>query len=66
MRCPRRSIRADRQRQVLWTGRIISGLVVVFLLFDGAIKLVPLDIVITTSQELGFRRTSHVRSACSR
>ena len=39
---------------VLWAGRIISGLVVVFLLFDGAIKLVPLDVVITTSQELGI------------
>ena len=25
-----------------------------FLLFDGAIKLVPLDVVITTSQELGI------------
>ena len=39
---------------MLWAGRIISGLVVVFLLFDGAIKLVPLDVVITTSQELGI------------
>jgi len=39
---------------MLWAGRIISGLVVAFLLFDGAIKLVPLDVVITTSQELGI------------
>ena len=38
----------------LWAGRIMSGLVVAFLLFDGGIKLVPLDIVITTSQELGI------------
>jgi hypothetical protein len=38
----------------LWAGRIMSGLVVLFLVFDGAIKLVPLDIVITTSQELGI------------
>jgi len=38
----------------LWAGRISSGLVVAFLLFDGAIKLIPLDVVITTSQELGI------------
>ncbi len=36
-----------------WAGRILSGLVVVFLLFDGIIKLVPLDIVIETSEQLG-------------
>jgi hypothetical protein len=40
--------------KALWAGRIISGLVIVFLLFDGAIKLVPLDIVLTTSKELGI------------
>ena len=40
--------------KALWTGRILSGLVVAFLLFDGAIKLIPLDIVITTSRELGI------------
>ena len=39
---------------MLWTGRILSGLVVLFLLFDGAIKFIPLDVVITTSQELGI------------
>jgi hypothetical protein len=40
--------------KALWTGRVISGLVVAFLLFDGAIKLIPLDIVISTSRELGI------------
>ena len=40
--------------KALWSGRIISGLVVAFLLFDGAIKLIPLDIVISTSRELGI------------
>src|SRR5690348_15628958 len=39
---------------MLWTGRVLSGLVILFLLFDGGIKLVPLDIVLTTSQELGI------------
>jgi hypothetical protein len=38
----------------IWTGRVLSGLAIVFLLFDGAIKLVPLDVVITTSQQLGI------------
>jgi len=38
----------------LWTGRIISGLVVMFLLFDGAIKLVPLQVVMDTSLQLGI------------
>jgi hypothetical protein len=38
----------------IWTGRALSGLAIVFLLFDGAIKLVPLDIVIATSQQLGI------------
>lgn len=38
----------------LWCGRILSGLVVVFLLFDGVIKLIPLDVVIETSRQLGI------------
>lgn len=41
-------------KAMLWTGRVMSGLVILFLLFDGAIKLVPLDIVIETSRELGI------------
>jgi DoxX-like family len=39
---------------MLWAGRVFSGLAVLFLLFDGAIKLVPLDIVIETSRDLGI------------
>jgi hypothetical protein len=38
----------------LWTGRIMSGLVVLFLLLDGTMKLVPLDIVNETSRQLGI------------
>jgi DoxX-like family len=37
-----------------WTGGAMSALVIAFLLFDGAIKMVPLDIVITTSEQLGI------------
>jgi hypothetical protein len=40
--------------KALWAGRIISGLVILFLVFDGAVKLVPLDIVTETSRELGI------------
>ena len=35
----------------------MSGLVVAFMLFDGGIKLVPLDMVITSSAELGYPAT---------
>jgi DoxX-like family len=37
-----------------WAGIIISGIVVLFLLVDGAIKLIPLDIVVQTSEQLGI------------
>jgi DoxX-like family len=40
--------------KAMWTGRLMSGLVVLFLLLDGAMKLVPLDIVIETSAQLGL------------
>lgn len=36
----------------VWTGRVISGVVTLFLLMDGAIKLIPLDVVVETSQQL--------------
>jgi hypothetical protein len=39
---------------LVWTGRALSGLVVLFLLFDGAIKLVPLQVVIDTVIPLGW------------
>ena len=38
----------------LWTGRIMSGLVIAFLIFDGGIKLAPLAIVTETMQQLGY------------
>src|SRR5258705_8200177 len=37
-----------------WIGYGLSGLVILFMLFDGSIKLVPLDIVITPTAELGY------------
>ncbi|MDH7795268.1 hypothetical protein QBC99_001331 [Beijerinckia sp. GAS462] len=41
----------------LWTGRIMSGLVVAFLIFDGGIKLVPIAPVTETLQQLGYSGT---------
>ncbi len=35
-------------------GRVLSGLLIVFLVFDGAIKLVPLQVVTDTMIELGY------------
>ena len=37
-----------------WTGRAMSSLVVLFLLFDGAIKLVPLQVVTETMDKIGY------------
>lgn len=36
------------------TGWVLSGLLIAFLLFDGAIKLVPLQVVLDTSAALGL------------
>ena len=37
-----------------WTGRVLSGLVVLFLLFDGAVKLVPWPILTETMDKIGY------------
>ncbi len=39
---------------VLWTGRILSGLVILFLLMDGAIKVMPIQPVTDSLKELGY------------
>lgn len=38
----------------LWTGRALSGVIVLFMVFDGVIKLPPLDIVTQTMVPLGW------------
>jgi len=38
----------------LWMGRALSGLVIVFMLFDGAIKLVPWPVVTETMDRIGY------------
>ena len=42
---------------LLWTARILSGLVIAFLLIDAGMKLVPVKPVIETMQNLGFIST---------
>ena len=45
---------APGSKAARWTGIAMSGLVILFLLFDGGIKLVPLEIVTQTSAQLGL------------
>jgi hypothetical protein len=51
------SVAGPAPRPIHWqaiSGRILSGLVVLFLLFDGGMKLVPLRVVIDTTGQLGW------------
>ena len=41
-------------RVLLWAGRAMSGLVILFLLMDGAIKMVPIQPVTDSLKELGY------------
>ena len=41
-------------KAALWTGRALSGLVILFLTVDGAIKLAPIQPVIDSLRELGY------------
>jgi hypothetical protein len=40
--------------KAIWVGRIMSGLVILFLLLDGAMKLIPLNVVVEASAQLGI------------
>jgi hypothetical protein len=37
-----------------WTGRALSGVVILFLMFDGAMKLLPLQVVTETMDKMGY------------
>ena len=47
-------IEKDVSKAALWAGRGLSGLVIVFLLADGAIKLVPMQPVTDSLRALGY------------
>ena len=44
----------------LWTGRVLSGAAILFMLFDGAIKLVPLAVVTETMAQIGWPATAGI------
>jgi DoxX-like family len=45
---------ATASKPMLWAGRILSVLAVLFFLFDGVMKLVKPPIVVTSTVELGY------------
>lgn len=45
---------ARSSSKAIWAGRILSGVVILFMLFDGGIKLVALDIVMQANAQLGY------------
>lgn len=45
-------------KRMLWAGRILSGLAILFLLMDSAIKLVPIQAVYESLKELGYPATT--------
>lgn len=48
----------SKTRATVWLGYILSGLVILFMVFDAAIKLVPIDAVIASSTALGLPATA--------
>ena len=47
-----------RSRRALWSGRVISGLAVAFLIFDSVGKLLEVQPVIDGTKQLGYLRMS--------
>ena len=45
---------AEKTTGSVWTGRILTGLVIAFLIMDGSMKLVPAQVVIDTTRDLGW------------
>jgi hypothetical protein len=41
-------------KPALYIGRLLSGLVILFMLFDGAVKLVPWPVVTETMDRMGY------------
>ena len=51
---------APVSKGMLWTGRIISGLVVLFMIFDGVTKVIKVPQVIQASAKLGYNTAAVV------
>jgi hypothetical protein len=41
-------------RAPIWIGRVLTGLIAAFLLFDAVGKLIPLDVVVEGTQKVGY------------
>jgi hypothetical protein len=41
-------------KALTWTGRVLSGLVVLFLAMDGGMKVARVPVTITTTEQLGY------------
>ena len=52
MSTPETQTKTSRGR--LWTGRVLSGLAILFLLFDAAIKFAPIPPVVDAMARLGY------------
>lgn len=40
--------------KMAWTGRILSGLVIAFLIFDGTIKITEMEVAVSATRQLGY------------
>jgi hypothetical protein len=47
-------VAAPVSNKLVWTGRVLTGLAVAFLVFDAVVKLVPIAVVVESCQRLGF------------
>jgi DoxX-like family len=43
-----------RSKPILWTGRVITGLIVLFMLFDGVTKIMKVQPVVEATRRLGY------------
>jgi len=48
------SLQAPLSKAAVWAGRVISGLIVTFMLFDGVIKVIKIEPVMKACVELGI------------
>lgn len=48
------TLTAPASKKILWAGRILSALPALFLLFDGAMKLVKPAVVVEATVQLGY------------
>lgn len=51
---PTAALSSAASRKAVWTGRVLSGLPVLFLLFDGLIKVMRLPVVTESFVKLGY------------